>query len=140
VSEDKPFNSPFASLAPLHDSLPQQSRLNHRLRLRRLEAAAGRENVPRGRPHGALGSRRRKSRSSNGCLGVRSGEMAERAQGIPRMPGVVEGEALMLQGDHRKRLPEILTRRGVKRVIIGWRLRETQEVRIADGATPPRAQ
>jgi len=33
--------------------------------------------------------------------------------------GVVEGDALMLQGDHRKRLPEILTRRGVKRVIIG---------------------
>jgi translation initiation factor 1 len=33
--------------------------------------------------------------------------------------GVVEGEQLVLQGDHRKRLPEILARRGVKRVTIG---------------------
>ena len=33
--------------------------------------------------------------------------------------GVIEGEALVLQGDHRKRLPGILTAKGVKKVIIG---------------------
>ena len=33
--------------------------------------------------------------------------------------GVVEGEALVLQGDHRKRLPALLTARGVKKVTIG---------------------
>lgn len=33
--------------------------------------------------------------------------------------GVVEDRSLVLQGDHRKRLPDILARRGVKRVIIG---------------------
>ena len=33
--------------------------------------------------------------------------------------GVVEGESLVLQGDHRKRLPAILTARGVKKVSIG---------------------
>jgi translation initiation factor 1 len=32
--------------------------------------------------------------------------------------GVVEGENLMLQGDHRKRLPAILSERGVKKVIV----------------------
>ena len=33
--------------------------------------------------------------------------------------GTVEGDAFMLQGDHRKRLPALLTSRGVKKVIIG---------------------
>ncbi len=31
--------------------------------------------------------------------------------------GVVEGTAIVLQGDHRKRLPALLTARGVKKVI-----------------------
>ena len=33
--------------------------------------------------------------------------------------GSVEGAALMLQGDHRKRLPAVLTARGVRKVIVG---------------------
>ena len=33
--------------------------------------------------------------------------------------GVVEGESLVLQGDHRKRLPAILAARGVKKVTVG---------------------
>ena len=33
--------------------------------------------------------------------------------------GSVEGDALMLQGDHRKRLPAVLTARGVRKVIVG---------------------
>jgi translation initiation factor 1 len=32
--------------------------------------------------------------------------------------GTVEGDALVLQGDQRKRLPAILTSRGVKKVIV----------------------
>jgi len=32
--------------------------------------------------------------------------------------GVVEGEALVLQGDHRERLPRILAARGVKNVTV----------------------
>lgn len=32
--------------------------------------------------------------------------------------GVVEGDALVLQGDHRERLPEILRARGVKHVTV----------------------
>jgi translation initiation factor 1 len=32
--------------------------------------------------------------------------------------GVVEGDALVLQGDHRRRLPKILAARGVKRVTV----------------------
>ena len=33
--------------------------------------------------------------------------------------GSVEGDALLLQGDHRKRLPALLTARGVKKVTVG---------------------
>jgi translation initiation factor 1 len=33
--------------------------------------------------------------------------------------GVVEGESLVLQGDHRKRLPPVLSARGVKKVTVG---------------------
>lgn len=33
--------------------------------------------------------------------------------------GAVEGDAIVLQGDHRKRLPALLTARGVKRVTMG---------------------
>ena len=33
--------------------------------------------------------------------------------------GNVEGDSLMLQGDHRKRLPKLLAQRGVKKVTLG---------------------
>jgi translation initiation factor 1 len=33
--------------------------------------------------------------------------------------GNIEGEALVFQGDHRTRLPALLTARGVKKVIVG---------------------
>src|SRR5687768_15615964 len=32
--------------------------------------------------------------------------------------GSIEGESLMLQGDHRKRLPDVLKERGVRKVIV----------------------
>lgn len=33
--------------------------------------------------------------------------------------GSVEGDSLMLQGDHRKRLPDVLKARGVRKVVVG---------------------
>jgi translation initiation factor 1 len=33
--------------------------------------------------------------------------------------GSVEGDTLALQGDHRKRLPDVLVKRGVKKVTVG---------------------
>jgi translation initiation factor 1 len=32
--------------------------------------------------------------------------------------GVIEGDAIVLQGDHRKRLPELLTAKGVRKVTV----------------------
>jgi translation initiation factor 1 len=33
--------------------------------------------------------------------------------------GAVEGDSLLLQGDHRKRLPDLLSARGVRKVSVG---------------------
>jgi translation initiation factor 1 len=33
--------------------------------------------------------------------------------------GVLEGDALVLQGDHRERLPAMLEKKGVRRISVG---------------------
>ena len=120
MSEDKPFNSPFASLAPLRASLPP---------VKPAEPPAAPSKPPPGVntiPRAVV----RMERSGRGGKEVTVVEQlqlsaSEREKWLKELKaslgcgGVVEGDALMLQGDHRKRLPEILTRRGVKRVIIG---------------------
>ena len=121
MSDDKPFNSPFASLAPLRGNVP---------------AAKPAEATPAASkplPRGVKGVPRavvRMERSGRGGKEVTVVDQlqltaSERDKWLKELKaslgcgGVIEGETLVLQGDHRKRLPEILTRRGVKRVIIG---------------------
>ena len=121
MSEDKPFNSPFASLAPLRDSLPP------------VKPAEPPASPSKPLPPGVKPIPRavvRMERSGRGGKEVTVVEQlqlsaSDREKWLKELKaslgcgGVVEGEALMLQGDHRKRLPEILIRHGVKRVIIG---------------------
>ena len=121
MSDDKPFNSPFASLAPLRGSLPQE------------KPAKPRQAPANTLPPGVKPITRaviRMERSGRGGKEVTVVEQlpliaAEREKWLKELKaalgcgGVVEGDTLVLQGDHRKRLPEILTRRGVKRVTIG---------------------
>jgi translation initiation factor 1 len=121
VSDDKPFNSPFASLAPLRGSLPQ------------VEPAEPPAAPSKPRPSGMKPIARavvRMERSGRGGKEVTVVEQlqlssSEREKWLKDLKaslgcgGVVEGDTLVLQGDHRKRLPEILTGRGVKRVTIG---------------------
>ena len=123
MSNDKPFNSPFASLAPLRGSLPPAEPA---------EPPAA-PSAPTKPPPGVKTIPRavvRMERSGRGGKEVTVVEQlqlsaSDREKWVKELKaslgcgGVVEGEALMLQGDHRKRLPDILTRRCVKRVIIG---------------------
>jgi translation initiation factor 1 len=121
VSDDKPFNSPFASLAPLRDSLPPAKTSE--------PAPAPSKPLPPGvKP--ITRAVVRMERSGRGGKEVTVVEQlplsaSEREKWLKELKaslgcgGVVEGDTLVLQGDHRKRLPEILTRRGVKRVTIG---------------------
>ena len=121
MSNDKPFNSPFGSLAPLRGSLPH------------VEPAEPPAAPPKPLPPGVKAIPRavvRMERSGRGGKEVTVVEQlplsaSEREKWLKELKaslgcgGVVEGETLVLQGDHRKRLPDILTRRGVKRVTIG---------------------
>ena len=120
MSEDKPFNSPFASLAPLRDSLPPAKPAEQPAAPKPLPP--GVKTIPR-----AVVRMERSGRGGKEVTVVEQLQLSssDREKWLKELKaslgcgGVVEGETLVLQGDHRKRLSEILTRRGVKRVIIG---------------------
>jgi translation initiation factor 1 len=120
---DQPrFNNPFASLGPLKERLP----------------ATPEQAVP-ATPTPPIGTSRtgktyaravvRMERSGRGGKEVTVIEQlnlsaAEREDWLKELKaslgcgGVIEGDNLMLQGDHRKRLPKILTARGVKKTTV----------------------
>ena len=110
---DKPFNNPFGALAAKRGDLPQGPvREEKRSPLIPARAVVRMERKGRGGKevtvveHLELGPAdlERWLKALKGALGC---------------GGVVEGEALVLQGDQRKRLPEILEARGIKRVTVG---------------------
>ena len=116
------FNNPFASLRPLKERLP----------------AAPEQAAPvMSTPHPAAPKTGktyaravvRMERSGRGGKEVTVIEQldltaAERDEWLKALKasigcgGVIEGDNLVLQGDHRKRLPKILTARGVKKIIL----------------------
>ena len=121
MADEKPFNSPFASLAPLRGSLPEPQQPK--------PAAPAEKPLPPGVKPIARAVVRME-RSGRGGKEVTVVEQltlspSEREKWLKDLKaslgcgGVVEGDTLVLQGDHRKRIPELLTRRGVKRVTIG---------------------
>jgi translation initiation factor 1 len=122
MSDDKsPFHNPFGALRGLKDRLPAGP-------------ASGSEPVrsPATHTKGKTYPRAvvRMERTGRGGKEVTVVEHlnlppAEREtwlralKGALGCGGVIEGENLVLQGDHRKRLPDILSERGVKRVTTG---------------------
>ena len=115
------FNNPFASLGPLKERLPAAP-----------EPAVPVKPTP---PPAATKTGKtyaravvRMERSGRGGKEVTVIEQlglppADREEWLRALKaslgcgGVIEGEHIVLQGDHRKRLPGILTARGVKRVV-----------------------
>ena len=121
TDDDKPFNSPFAALAPLRGSLPPAKPAE--------PSPAPEKPLPPG-VKTILRAVVRMERTGRGGKEVTVVDQlplsaSQREKWLKELKaslgcgGVVEGDTLILQGDHRKRLPDILTRRGVKRVIIG---------------------
>jgi len=119
---DQPrFNNPFASLGPLKERLPAAPE----------QAVPATPTPPPGTSKTGKTYARavvRMERSGRGGKEVTVVEQldlaaAEREEWLKELKaslgcgGVVEGDSLMLQGDHRKRLPKILMSRGVKKVI-----------------------
>jgi translation initiation factor 1 len=118
---DKPFHNPFDVLRSLKDALPERPAPD--------PAAPLASNAPapsKGIPRAVV----RMERAGRGGKDVTVVEHlaiapADRAVWLKALKaqlgcgGVIEGDTLVLQGDHRKRLPALLTARGVKKVTVG---------------------
>jgi translation initiation factor 1 len=116
--ETKGFNNPFARLEALRDALPST------------KPQVRREDFPDTPPPGGPGRavvRLETGRAGQEVtmvegLGLPAAELQAWLQALQRglaCTGTVEGERLVLQGDQRFKLPDLLLRRGVQRVVHG---------------------
>ena len=111
--EKKPFNNPFAGLRDKLDSLPARP-------------APAPPAPPKG-PARAVVRMERKRRGGKEVtaveqLGLPAGELErwlKDLKGALGCGGAIEGDAIVLQGDHRKRVAALLTARGVRKVAVG---------------------
>ncbi len=115
IPADAPSDNPFAALAGLRDALPPgQSPA----------APAAVEEVASAAPRRAVIRYERKGRGGKEAtvveqLGLPPAELERWLKDLKKQlgcGGVVEGDALVLQGDQRGRLKAALTARGVKKV------------------------
>src|SRR3954462_12312287 len=112
--EKKPFHNPFAALAGLKDKLPEG------------KAPAQVAQKEKKRPARAVVRLERTGRSGKEVTIVSHLELPvmERDVWLKALKtslgcgGQVEGDALLLQGDQRERLPKLLEQRGVKKVTV----------------------
>jgi len=116
--DSKGFNNPFAKLEGLRDTLPST------------KPQVRQEDFPDVPP--PRGPERARVRLETGRggeevtvveeLGLPAAELQAWLQALQRglaCGGSVEAERLVLRGDHRFKLPDLLLRRGVKRVVHG---------------------
>jgi translation initiation factor 1 len=116
----KPFHNPFGVLGALRDKLPATSPVDPAP-----ETAA--PSTPTGTYPRAIVRLERAGRGGKETTIIEQLSLtpAEREDWLKLLKGAlgcggkVEGESLMLQGDHRKRLPKLLADRGVKKVTLG---------------------
>jgi len=114
-TEERPFNAAFAGLASLRDTLPQAERRE-----------PARAPAPKG-PSRAVVRYERKGRGGKEATVVEQLVLSprERAEWLLAMKqalgcgGMLEGEALVLQGDQRARVRAWLEARGVSRIPVG---------------------
>jgi translation initiation factor 1 len=112
-----PFHNPFAALAGKREELPSKP----------VPAAAPARAEERKGPARAVVRMERKGRGGKEVtvveqLGLPPPEREvwlKALKGALGCGGAVEEETLVLQGDHRERLPALLEARGVRRVIVG---------------------
>jgi translation initiation factor 1 len=120
TEQKSPFHNPFGALKSLRDSLPASP-----------EPPAQPETTAPSAPVKTIARAVvRIERSGRGGKEVTVVEQltlsaADREGWLKELKsalgcgGVIEGDALVLQGDQRKRLPKLLEKRGVKKVTLG---------------------
>lgn len=119
TEEKKPFHNPFASLAHLRGTLPEPPQGEAPAKP---PPAPSTKSVAR-----AVVRLQRTGRGGKEVTVVEHLDLrdAEREKWLKTLKaalgcgGSVEGDALVLQGDHRERLPKLLSARGVKKVTLG---------------------
>ena len=120
MSDKSPFHNPFGALGAIRDQLPE----------RPAPTPTPAPPVTKAAPTGPARAVVRMERSGRGGKEVTVVEHLglppmEREKWVKALKaglgcgGQVEGDALVLQGDHRKRLPALLTARGVRKITIG---------------------
>jgi translation initiation factor 1 len=110
MSDEKPWNNPFAALQDKLKELPQ--------------GPPPKPKAPAKGPARAVVRMERKGRGGKEVtaveqLGLNLAELEKWLKDLKNAlgcGGVIEGEAIILQGDQRKRLPDLLTARGVRKV------------------------
>ena len=118
---DKPFHNPFGALGALRDRLPSGPAAPASERVAAAPLPGG-KTYPR-----AVVRMERSGRGGKEATVIEQLDLtaAEREAWLTALKaalgcgGKVEGETLMLQGDHRKRLPPLLASRGVRKVTVG---------------------
>jgi translation initiation factor 1 len=127
MADQKPFHNPFGALGALRDRLPQAPPAD----TGPIEPGLPVPSAAPAKP--ATGCARAVVRMERAGRGGKEATvieqldlaMSEREAWLRSLKsalgcgGTLEGDALVLQGDHRKRLKGILTTRGVRKVILG---------------------
>jgi translation initiation factor 1 len=120
VADDGPFHNPFGVLASLKGSLPERPDPDPPPVKAKPPSTA--RTVPRAVVRLERAGRGGKDVTIVEHLGIAPADRMVWLKALKAQlgcGGVVEDESLVLQGDHRKRLPALLTARGVKKVTIG---------------------
>ena len=119
MSSSKPFHNPFGALAPLREQLPADEPGPADAKAR-----TGQRPIPRAVVRLERSGRGGKEVTVVEHLDIPPTDRDEWLKALKAALGCggsVDGDALVLQGDHRKRLPPLLTKRGVKKVTLGSR-------------------
>src|SRR5690606_30290571 len=118
VMADKPFHNPFAALKGLRDTMPASPVAAD------AATAASQPPSPQKRVARAVVRMERSGRGGKEVTVVEHldldapelGRWLKSLKSSLGCGGAIEGSAIVLQGDHRKRLPALLTTLGVKKV------------------------
>jgi translation initiation factor 1 len=117
--ERRPFHNPFAALSHLRGELPIEQPADP-------EPPASLPSAPKSVARAVVrlerAGRRGKEVTVIEHLGLQAGDLAEWLKALKSSlgcGGAVEADAIVLQGDQRKRVAALLTARGVRRVTVG---------------------